>query len=103
MLLSAPTAAGVTPPTSDRARPPSSQSRRCRLIFAAHFNETRQDLDVSEPEEPLVGGNLNSAVVRVGDTVHRASGAWTPAVHALLEHLAGVGYPAPRPMGIDEQ
>lgn len=56
-----------------------------------------------EIEEPLVGGNLNAAVVRVGDTVRRAAGAWTPAVHALLEHLADVGYPAPRPMGMDEQ
>lgn len=64
---------------------------------------TRQDRCVSEAEEPLAGGNLNSAVVRVGDTVRRAAGVWTPAVHALLEHLAGVGYPAPRPMGVDEQ
>src|SRR5438094_344586 len=65
--------------------------------------ETRQDRDVSEPEEPLAGGNLNSAVVRVGDTVRRTSGPWTPAVHALLKHLASVSYPAPRPKGIDEQ
>ncbi len=56
---------------------------------------------MNEAEEPLAGGNLNW-VIRVGDTVRRTAGAWTPAVHALLEHLASVGYPAPRPKGIDE-
>ena len=35
----------------------------------------------------LAGGNLNE-VVRVGDTVRRPTGPWTPAVHALLHHFA---------------
>ena len=31
-------------------------------------------------------------------------GGWTPAVHALLAHLAGTGFTgAPRPLGFDEQ
>ena len=37
-------------------------------------------------EIPLHGGNV-STVVRVGDTVRRNAGPWTPAVHALLHHL----------------
>ena len=42
--------------------------------------------------------------MRAGDTVRRAAGPWTPAVHALLAHLAGKGFTgAPRPLGLDEQ
>src|SRR5690242_10055451 len=55
------------------------------------------------PEEVLHGGNTGH-VVRVGDTVRRQTGHWTPAVHGLLEHLASVGFDAvPRPIGTDEQ
>ena len=58
----------------------------------------------SEREVPLRGGNASAGVVRVGDTVRRPAGPWTPAVHALLRHLHGVGFRgAPRPLGIDEQ
>ena len=54
-------------------------------------------------EERLDGGNLGGAV-RTGDTVRRAAGPWTPAVHALLAHLAANGFTgAPRPLGFDEQ
>ena len=53
---------------------------------------------------PLAGGNMSSGVVRVGDTVRRPAGPWTPAVHALLTHLHAAGFPgAPRPLGIDER
>ena len=54
-----------------------------------------------EDEEVLAGGNL-STVVRVGDTVRRPTGPWTPAVHALLRHLDGFDG-APRLLGVDEQ
>lgn len=41
---------------------------------------------------------------RVGRTVRRRVGPWTPAVHALLRHLENVGFEgAPRVLGIDEQ
>jgi hypothetical protein len=54
-------------------------------------------------EERLEGGNVGGAV-RVGDTVRRAAGPWTPAVHTLLAHLADKGFTgAPRPLGFDEQ
>jgi hypothetical protein len=54
-------------------------------------------------EERLPGGHAGGAV-RVGDTVRRPAGPWTPAVHALLAHLAGRGFDgSPQPLGIDSQ
>lgn len=54
-------------------------------------------------EEVLKGGNL-SHVVRVADTVRRPTGFWTPAVHALLNHLESSGFDqAPKVLGIDER
>jgi Ser/Thr protein kinase RdoA (MazF antagonist) len=58
---------------------------------------------VDTDEQPLAGGNVAAGVVRVGGTVRRPAGPWTPAVHALLAHLHAVGFDgAPRPLGIDE-
>jgi hypothetical protein len=60
-----------------------------------------EDLLVTEGR--LDGGNTGGAV-RVGDTVRRATGPWTPAVHALLAHLDTAGFAgAPRPLGFDDQ
>lgn len=43
-------------------------------------------------------------VERVGDTIRRETGPWTPAVHALLRHLETVGFDAaPRVLGFDDQ
>ena len=53
-------------------------------------------------EEIPLGGSLNDAV-RVGDTVRRRAGPWTPAVHGLLRFLEAEGFPAPRARGIDGQ
>jgi len=59
---------------------------------------------MSDTEIPLAGGNMSSGVVRVGDTVRRPAGPWTPAVHALLDHLRAVGFQgAPRALGIDQR
>ena len=49
----------------------------------------------------LLGGFVNQ-VVRIGDTVHRSAGPWTPTVHALLCHLSAAGFPCPRVLGFDE-
>lgn len=58
---------------------------------------------MTEKDEQVLQGGLNT-VVRVGTTVRRPVGAWTPAVHALLAHLAKQGFAgAPRAYGIDEQ
>lgn len=43
-----------------------------------------------------------TTVRRIGDTIRRPTGGWTPAVHALLTHLEAVGFTrAPRPLGVD--
>ncbi|WP_198950208.1 phosphotransferase [Kineosporia sp. A_224] len=53
-------------------------------------------------EEPLTGGNVAAAVVRVGDTVRKPVTAATPAVEALLRHLDAAGFDgAPRWVGRD--
>ena len=50
---------------------------------------------------PLLGGRVGGAV-RVGDTVRRPSGPWTPAVHELMAHVRSAGVSAvPRPIGWD--
>ncbi len=56
-----------------------------------------------ESEEKLVGGNMTT-VSRVGDTVHRETGAWTKQVHFVLAHLRAKGIKeVPAPLGFDEQ
>ena len=58
---------------------------------------------MTEAEHPLPGGNIGGAV-RVGDTVRRPTGPWTPSVHALLKHLERSGFAeAPRALGVDER
>lgn len=52
--------------------------------------------------ERLAGGNVGGAW-RVGETVRRATGPWTPAVHALLEHLAPRLAHVPAVLGFDER
>lgn len=55
-------------------------------------------------EEPLSGGNINPTIVRVGDTVRRAVGVHSQAVHSLLRHLEARGFQGcPRFLGMDAQ
>jgi hypothetical protein len=55
-------------------------------------------------EIPLGGGNASGGVVRIGDTVRRPAGPWTPAVHALLTHLRAAGFHgAPRPLSLGDR
>jgi len=59
---------------------------------------------VSEIERPLVGGNVSSGVVRIGETVHKPWSAASPSVDALLQHLHRQGFEgAPRSLGRDDQ
>jgi hypothetical protein len=60
------------------------------------------DRNLAGVDESPLGGNLQDAV-RVGDTVRRRAGPWTPAVHALLRYLEDVSFPAPRVRGIDDR
>ena len=63
----------------------------------------RTEPEVSERSEGLPNTRNEGGVVRVGDTVRRPTGPWTPAVHALRTYLHESGYGfAPRPLGIDE-
>lgn len=56
-----------------------------------------------EHETTFEDGNI-SFVVRVGGTVRRKPGFWTPAVHALLRHLEVAGFEhSPRVLGIDSR
>lgn len=52
--------------------------------------------------EPLAGGNT-APVYRVGDTVRRVPGPWTPLVAALMTGLRAAGVPGvPEHLGLDE-
>lgn len=51
--------------------------------------------------EHLAGGATEGAV-RIGDTVRRATGPWTPVVHELLAHLRGTPL-APDVLGFDDR
>lgn len=57
--------------------------------------------DADGPEQPLPGGQVGGAV-RIGGTVRRPTGPWTPAVHELLGYLDDRGLPLiPTVLGID--
>ena len=77
--------------------------------------ETLDEVPWLEPDRPLVeafrerlldgvrlpGGHVGGAV-RIGATIRRPAGPWTPTVFALLEHLRAAGLPGvPRPIGLD--
>jgi Phosphotransferase enzyme family len=61
--------------------------------------------DSGQPEVPLRGGIANRGLVfRVGETVRRPLRPTSSATHALLRHLAEVGFDgAPRSLGVDPQ
>ena len=66
-------------------------------------SQTARETIETEQETPLYGGNVTGAV-RVGQTVHRATGVWSATVHTLLRHLEASGFTgAPRFIGMDEQ
>ena len=82
-------------PDPRRLRQPTGFGRADYVVRAGRVG--REGLiRVVQQEVPLIGGNT-STVVRVGDTVRRNAGPWTPAVHSLLHHLERVGFTgAPR-------
>lgn len=60
------------------------------------------DAAAAADREVFVGG-VNQ-VIRVSDKVLRPSGPWTPAVHALLNHLAASGFTnAPKAYGVTSE
>jgi len=58
---------------------------------------------LSASEEVLLGGLEAGRAVKVGETVRRAAGPWTPTIQALLAHLETKAFPAPRPLGRDAE
>ena len=53
-------------------------------------------------EIPLTGGNVNTGVVRVDNTVRRMVTSASPTIHRLLLHLEAKGFAgSPRFLGID--
>ncbi|WP_084039103.1 phosphotransferase [Demequina sp. NBRC 110053] len=57
-----------------------------------------------QPDEIFTAGNMNAAVVRSGDRVHRTAGPQAPTVHRLLEHVRSQGVTwVPRVHGFDDQ
>jgi 8-oxo-dGTP diphosphatase len=65
--------------------------------FLAELRELLLDGD------QLPGGNVGGAA-RIGATVRRGTGAWTPAVHGLLAHLVRAGLvEVPRVHGFDDR
>ena len=47
-------------------------------------------------------GRDASRIRRSGAVVRRPADFWTPAVHGLLRHLQAAGFPAPRPLGTED-
>jgi len=59
---------------------------------------------MDENEITLPGGNVNLGVVRIGNTVRRATTVVSPTVHQLLLHLEAKGFEGcPRFLGIDDK
>ena len=56
-----------------------------------------------DEEKVLSGGNMTE-VVRIGNTVHRVMGPWSPTLHHLLRYLEQQQFEgAPRVLGIDDK
>src|SRR6266481_9363085 len=54
-------------------------------------------------EEKLTYSSVSSPV-KIGDTVHRQTGAWTPTIHNLLGFLKAKGFAySPAVLGTDEK
>src|SRR5438552_6610011 len=55
-------------------------------------------------EERLGGGRSTTGIVRIGETLRRPAGPWTPTIHAFLRHLHASGFAAaPEVFGLDDQ
>ncbi len=73
--------------------------QRTRDWCLASLTRRRDPIEVA-----LVGGNITTGVVRVGDTVRRPRGAASPFTEQLLRHLQSVGFTgAPQWLGVDDQ
>ena len=59
---------------------------------------------MGQTDEQDLDNNKHRAIVRVGNTVHRPTNYWTPAVHDVLNYLESINFKySPRVLGFDEQ
>lgn len=59
---------------------------------------------MNDDEIELTGGNSNTCVVKIGNTVRRAVGEQSPTVHRILQFLSANGFKgSPRFIGIDDK
>src|SRR3984957_15685382 len=66
------------------------------LAVTTEVPRPRPEPDALSAGQPLSGGTANRGrVVRVGTTVHRPAAPCWRATHALLDHLAAVGFRGP--------
>jgi hypothetical protein len=73
------------------------------LIFRKPATEASSSAQAGSEAETALPGNV-SEVARVGETIRRSVGPWSPAAHAVLRHLERVGFDgAPRFLGIDDK
>lgn len=122
---------GTRPPASllfrrERLSPPSPEAPRriisSRLAHPAHptpvskfftqyafkgaqweQNSRRRLVPMPEPQV-FTDGNMNQAVVRIGNKVHRAASPQTATIHRLLTHVRAHGVDwVPMPHGFDDQ
>jgi hypothetical protein len=82
----------------------STASRQITEPQAFPSETPERRIDRIVPDEPRLPGGNTGGAVRLGDTVRRVPGRWTPSVHVLLRHLEAVGFDgAPRALGFDDQ
>jgi Phosphotransferase enzyme family len=91
-----------------RAEPPGSQTTTAAGSTQTRFEAGTDtagvgDASGGEAEQPVwLAGNVGGAW-RIGGTVHRPVGPWTPAVHALLGFLSPRLDHVPTVLGFDQQ
>ncbi len=70
---------------------------------SAGLGSLQRHAKLGDVSEKLDGG-FDGGALLIDGTVRRVPGTWTPAVNALLQHLADKGFiGAPRPLGTDAQ
>jgi Phytanoyl-CoA dioxygenase (PhyH)/Phosphotransferase enzyme family len=94
----------VTTKESSFHRPDLSDTYACPVLTDRRRARRAREMMDMDPytEEQLTGGFLTGSVTRSGNLVRRTAGAWSPAVHAWLAHLANAGVDlAPRPVSLN--
>ncbi len=73
-------------------------------VLGRRSRGTALEWTIQQDGEMDEDGVMLAGVERVGDTVRRSSGVWTPTLLALLAHLRTVGFGyGPTPLGVDDE